>query len=180
MNRYKMRFFFFFSAPIDSGPFDVSRLRSSTMSELLSYVDLMTQLNLKRVNRYFRKLVKISHSQVSLAANAGWVDAIHLSTFLKEITLVGEPKEPELKEFTNLLRNDGFLQLNHLCLHYIGEFALLEIIDALSARIERDIAMNVMSDSFNAKLLIQENEFSPYFALRFSKFFNSTLVPSSF
>lgn len=175
MNRYKMRFSAMYPAPIESGPFDVSRIRSSTMMELVSYVDLMTQLNLKRVNRYFRKLVKISHSQVSLAANAGWVDAIHLSTFLKEITLVGEPKEPELKEFTNLLRNDGFLQLNHLCLHYIGEFALLEIIDALSARIERDIAMNVMSDSFNAKLLIQENEFSPYFALRFSKFFNSTL-----
>ena len=175
MNRYKMRFSAMYPAPIESGPFDVSRIRSSTMMELVSYVDLMTQLNLKRVNRYFRKLVKISHSQVSLAANAGWVDAIHLSSFLKEITLVGEPKEPELKEFTNMLRNDGFLQLNHLCLHYIGEFALLEIIGALSARIERDIAMNVMSDSFNAKLLIQENEFSPYFALRFSKFFNSTL-----
>lgn len=175
MNRYKMRFSAMYPAPSESGPFDVSRIRSATMMELVSYMDLATQLNLKRVNRYFRKLVKISHSEVSLAANAGWVDAIHLSTFLKEITLVGEPKEAELKEFTNLLRNDGFLQLNHLCLHYIGEFALLEIIDALSARIERDIAMSIWSDSFNAKLLIQENEFSPYFALRFSKFFNSTL-----
>lgn len=175
MNRYKMRFSAMYPAPVESGPIDVSRIRSATMMELVSYLDLVTQLNLKRVNRYFRKLVKISHSQVSLAANAGWVDAIHLSTFLQEITLVGEPKEPELKEFTNLLRNDGFLQLNHLCLHYIGEFALLEIIDALSARIERDIAMGILSDSFNAKLLVQENEFSPYFALRFSKFFNATL-----
>ena len=86
MNRYKMRFSAMYPAPIESGPFDVSRIRSSTMMELVSYMDLMTQLNLKRVNRYFRKLVKISHSRVSLAANAGWVDAIHLSTFLKEIT----------------------------------------------------------------------------------------------
>ena len=114
MNRYKLRLSAMYPEYSEAGIFDISRIRSASMIEVVSFLDTPTQLNLKCVNRYFRKLVKISHNRVSLDTSSGWIDAIHLSTFLKEITLVGEPKEKDLKEFTTLLRNDGYLQLSHL------------------------------------------------------------------
>lgn len=175
MNRYKLRLSAMYPEYSEAGIFDISRIRSASMIEVVSFLDTPTQLNLKCVNRYFRKLVKISHNRVSLDTSSGWIDAIHLSTFLKEITLVGEPKEKDLKEFTTLLRNDGYLQLSHLFLHLIGEWALIEILDALSARIQRDCSMGILGDSFRAELVIQENEFSPYFAMRFSNYCNTVL-----
>ena len=155
------------------GPVKLSKIRSATMMEVTSYLDLPTQLNLKQVSRYFRKLVKISHNSVSLDTTTGWVDCIHLSTFLRSIELAGHPKEEDLKEFTSLLRNDGFMQLESLGLFSIGETALLAILDALSARLQREISLHILPSSFRASLTIQEEEFSPYFVQRFAALFQS-------
>ena len=175
LNRYKMRLSAMYPECSESGTVNLSRIRSSTMMEMVAYLDVPTQLNLKLVNRYFRKLVKISHSCVSLDASSGWIDAIHLSTFLKRINLVGEPREGDLKEFTSLLRNDGFMELNSLGLYFVGEWALLEILDALCCRIQREKNMDMISNSFNAEIVIQENEFSPFFASKFASLCNSVL-----
>ena len=155
------------------GPVNLSRIRSATMMEVTSFLDLPTQLNLKQVSRYFRKLVKISHNSVSLDTTTGWVDAIHLSTFLRSIELAGRPKEEDLKEFTSLLRNDGFMQLESLGLFSIGEKALLAILDALSSRLQREISLHILPSTFRASLTIQEEEFSPYFVQRFAALFHS-------
>lgn len=175
LNRYKMRLSAMYPECSENGTINLSRIRSSTMMELVAYLDVPTQLNLKLVNRYFRKLVKISHSCVSLDASSGWIDAIHLSTFLQHINLVGEPREGDLKEFTSLLRNDGFMELNSLGLYFVGEWALLEILDALCSRIQREKNMDMISNTFNAELVIQENEFSPFFASKFASLCNSVL-----
>ena len=155
------------------GPVNLSRIRSATMMEVTSFLDLPTQLTLKQVSRYFRKLVKISHNSVSLDTTTGWVDAIHLSTFLRSIELAGHPKEEDLKEFTSLLRNDGFMQLESLGLFSIGETALLAILDALSSRLQREISLHILPSTFRASLAIQEDDFSPYFVRRFAALFHS-------
>lgn len=157
------------------GTVNVSRFRSATMSELVSYLDLPTQLNLKQVNRYFHKLITISHCDVSLSTRSGWVDVIHLSTFLKRIKLYGEPKERDLKEFTQMIENDGFIELTTLEFHHIGEWALLEILEALCKRVQRALRIGVLDDSIEANLIIAETDFTPYFANRFSQLVNTTL-----
>lgn len=158
-----------------NGKVNVSRFRSTTMCELISYMDLPTQLNLKQVNRYFRKLITISHCDVSLSTRTGWVDVIHLSSFLKRIRLYGEPRERDLKEFTQMIENDSFIELSTLELYHIGEWALLEILEALSKRVQRALRIGILDNNIEANLVIRETDFSPYFASRFSQLMNLSL-----
>lgn len=154
---------------------NLSRLRTASMLEVVSYLDTRTQLRLKLVNHYFHKLISISHSDVSLTTRSGWADIIHLSTFLKRIKLYGEPYERDLHMFTKLLENDGFTELTTLEVHFIGEWALLEIIEALSRRVQRALRINFLSDSLSANLLIEESDFTPFFAKKFAELTNSIL-----
>ena len=91
INRFKARFSAMYPAESATETINISRLRTASMLELVSYLDTRTQLRLKLVNHYFRKLISISHSDVSLTTRSGWAEIIHLSTFLKRIQLYGEP-----------------------------------------------------------------------------------------
>lgn len=148
---------------------------STTMIELISYLDTQTQLRLKSVNRFFHKLIIISHNDVSLSARAGWFSVIHLSSFLKRIRLYGQPKERELKDFTTMLQNDGFTELDTIELYHIGEWAMLEIIEALSQRVQRAIRLGILDDSMVLNLVIQETEITPFFAGKLAKNINTVL-----
>ena len=175
INRFKARFSAMYPAESATETINISRLRTASMLELVSYLDTRTQLRLKLVNHYFRKLISISHSDVSLTTRSGWAEIIHLSTFLKRIQLYGEPYERDLHMFTKLLENDGFTELTTLEVHYIGEWALLEIIEALSRRVQRAMRINFLNDSLSANLLIEESDFTPFFAKKFADLTNSIL-----
>ena len=175
INRFKARFSAMYPAESATETINISRFRAASMLELVSYLDTRTQLRLKLVNRYFRKLISISHSDVSLTTRSGWAEIIHLSTFLKRIQLYGEPYERDLHTFTKLLENDGFTELTTLEVHFIGEWALLEIIEALSRRVQRAMRINFLNDSLSANLLIEESDFTPFFAKKFADLTNSVL-----
>lgn len=175
INRFKARFSAMYPAESSTESVNLSRFRTASMLELVSYLDTRMQLRLKSVNHYFRKLIAISHSDVSLTTRAGWSDIIHLSTFLKRIRLYGEPLERDLHTFTKLLENDGFTELTTLEVHYIGEWALLEILEALSRRVQRALRINFLSDSISANLIIQETDFTPFFVKKFAELTNLTL-----
>ena len=175
LNRFKARLSAMYPQRSSHGSVNVSRFRSTTMIELISYLDTQTQLRLKSVNRYFHKLIIISHNDVSLSARAGWFSVIHLSSFLKRIRLYGEPKERELKDFTTMLVNDGFTELDTIELYHIGEWAMLEIIEALSQRVQRAIRFGILDDSKVLNLVIQETEITPFFASKLAKIINTVL-----
>ena len=77
--------------------------------------------------------------------------------------------------FTKLLENDGFTELTTLEVHFIGEWALLEIIEALSRRVQRAMRINFLNDSLSANLLIEESDVTPFFAKKFADLTNSVL-----
>ena len=175
LNRFKARLSAMYPQRSSQGSVNVSRFRSTTMIEVISYLDTQAQLRLKAVNRYFHKLIIISHNDVSLSARAGWFSVIHLSSFLKRIRLYGQPKERELKDFTTMLQNDGFTELDTLELYHIGEWAMLEIIEALSQRVQRAIRLGLLDDSMVLNLVIQETELTPFFAGKLTENINNTL-----
>ena len=175
LNRFKARLSAMYPQRSSHGSVNVSRFRSTTMIELISYLDTQTQLRLKSVNRFFHKLIIISHNDVSLSARAGWFSVIHLSSFLKRIRLYGQPKERELKDFTTMLQNDGFTELDTIELYHIGEWAMLEIIEALSQRVQRAIRLGILDDSMVLNLVIQETEITPFFAGKLAKNINTVL-----
>lgn len=175
INRYRERLSAMYP---DNGCVEAARfsqIRTTSMMDVLSYMSVPSQLELKKVNRYFLKLVKIAQTDVSVNALDGWIDAIHLSTFLKRLVIVGEPREGDLTEFTTLLQNDGFLHLTTLELYLVGEWAVLDILNALATRINRESSLGVLSEDFRLNLVVQEREFSPYFATHFASIVNSSL-----
>lgn len=175
LNRFKARLSALYPEQSSSGDVNVSRFRSTTMMEVVSYMDTQTQLHLKAVNRYFNKLIIISHNDVSLTAHAGWFAVIHLSSFLKRIRLYGEPKEQELNDFTKMLENDGFTELSTIELYHIGEWAMLEILEALSHRVQRVLQLGILDDHAELNLVIQETDITPFFARKLADNINSTL-----
>ena len=175
MNRYKARLSALYPERSEQGSVDISRFRTATMSELISYLDMSTQMRLKSVSHYFHKLIKISHYDVSLSTRTGWVDVIHLSSFLRRIRLYGEPKERDLHKFTSMIQNDSFTELSSLEFHHIGEWALLEILEALSRHVQRAIALGILANSVQLELIIQETDFTPFFAKRFADVINTSL-----
>ena len=175
MNRYKARLSALYPEHSQAGNVDISRFRTATMSELVSYLDTTTQMRLKSVNHYFHKLIMISHYDVSLSARTGWVDVINLSSFLRRIRLYGEPKEHDLHQFTTMIQNDNFTELSSLEFHHIGEWALLEILEALSRHVQRAVALGILSSSVQIELIIQESDFTPFFAKRFADVINNSL-----
>ena len=175
MNRYKARLSALYPEHSQLGSVDISRFRTATMSELVSYLDTATQMRLKSVNHYFHKLIRISHYDVSLSARTGWVDVIHLSSFLRRIRLYGEPKEHDLHQFTTMIQNDNFTELSSLEFHHIGEWALLEILEALGRHVQRAVALGILSSSVQIELVIQESDFTPFFAKRFADVIDNSL-----
>lgn len=90
INRYRERLSAMYP---DNGCVEAARfsqIRTTSMMDVLSYMSVPSQLELKKVNRYFLKLVKIAQTDVSVNALDGWIDAIHLSTFLKRLVIAGE------------------------------------------------------------------------------------------
>ena len=175
INRYRERLSAMYP---DNGCVEAARfsqIRTTSMMDVLSYMSVPSQLELKKVNRYFLKLVKIAQTDVSVNALDGWIDAIHLSTFLKRLVIAGEPREGDLAEFTTLLQNDGFLHLTTLELYLVGEWAVLDILNALATRVNRESSLGLLSEDFRLNLVVQEKEFSPYFATHFSSIVNSSL-----
>ena len=175
INRYRERLSAMYP---DNGCTDTtkfSHICTTSMMDVLSYMDVSSQLELKKVNRYFLKLVKIAQTDVNLNVMDGWIDAIHISTFLKRLVLAGEPKEGDLIEFTTLLQNDGFLQLTTLELYLLGEWVVLDILNAIATRVNREYALGLLSEDFRLNLVVQEKEFSLYFATHFAALVNSSL-----
>lgn len=175
INRYRERLSAMYP---DNGCVEAARfsqIRTTSMMDVLSYMSVPSQLELKKVNRYFLKLVKIAQTDVSVNALDGWIDAIHLSTFLKRLVIAAEPREGDLAEFTTLLQNDGFLHLTTLELYLVGEWAVLDILNALATRVNRESSLGLLSEDFRLNLVVQEREFSPYFATHFASIVNSSL-----
>lgn len=175
INRYKMRLSAMYPDNGCAQTAGFGQIRTTSMMNILSYMDTPSQLELKKVSRFFQKMVKISQTDVSVNAMEGWIDAIHLSTFLQRLVLAGEPKEEDLQEFVALLQNDGYLQLKTLELYLVGECALLEILSAIATRVDRESSLGLLSEDFRLNLVIQEKELSPYFASRFASLVNSSL-----
>ena len=175
INRYKMRLSAMYPDNGCAQTTGFGQIRTTSMMSILSYMDTPSQLELKKVSRFFQKMVKISQTDVSVNAMEGWIDAIHLSTFLQRLVLAGEPKEEDLLEFVALLQNDGYLQLKTLELYLVGECSLLEILSAIATRVDRESSLGLLSEDFRLNLVIQEKELSPYFASRFASLVNSSL-----
>lgn len=85
INRYKMRLSAMYPDNGCAQTAGFGQIRTTSMMSILSYMDTPSQLELKKVSRFFQKMVKISQTDVSVNAMEGWIDAIHLSTFLQRL-----------------------------------------------------------------------------------------------
>lgn len=175
VNRFKARLSAMYPQHSTGSSVGFSSFHSTTMMEVVAYLDTQSQLRLESVNQYFHKLIRISHNDVALTARTGWFSAIHLSSYLHRIRLYGEPKEKELKDFTMMLQNDGFTELSTLELYHIGEWAMLEIVEALAQRVQRALRLGVQDSSTGLRLVIQEIDFTPFFAGKLAEHINATL-----
>ena len=175
VNRFKARLSAMYPQHSTGSSVGFSSFHSTTMMEVVSYLDTQSQLRLESVSQYFHKLIRISHNDVALTERTGWFSAIHLSSYLHRIRLYGEPKEKELKDFTVMLQNDGFTELNTLELYHIGEWAMLAIIEALTQRVQRALRLGVLDSSAGLRIVIQEVDLTPFFAGKLAEHINATL-----
>lgn len=71
VNRFKARLSAMYPQHSTGSSVGFSSFHSTTMMEVVAYLDTQSQLRLESVNQYFHKLIRISHNDVALTARTG-------------------------------------------------------------------------------------------------------------
>ena len=74
-----------------------------------------------------------------------------------------------------MVENDGFTELSTIELYHIGEWAMLEILEALSHRVQRAMQLGILDDQAELNLVIQETDITPFFARKLADNVNNVL-----
>ena len=82
VNRFKARLSAMYPQHSTGSSVGFSSFHSTTMMEVVAYLDTQSQLRLESVSQYFHKLIRISHNDVALTARTAAQLIIDSSGFM--------------------------------------------------------------------------------------------------
>lgn len=123
----------------------ISRIRTTTLFEVVQYLSPHMQLILSNVNNYFHMLVRTACTQTVIQCTKPWIHSINRSPFLKDITLRGESADKDIHRFCKIIVNDGFSHLRNISMHYMSDSNIQLILKAIYTRTRNAIRLNMVS-----------------------------------